>query len=104
MQEGHPIAYASRSLDTTEVNVQYVQTEKKLLSIVFGVERFEHFVYGRSTVVETDHKHLELIWKKSLISAPKRLQRMLLRLQNFDLVLQYKTRDQMYMADTLSRA
>ncbi|XP_048583466.1 uncharacterized protein K02A2.6-like [Nematostella vectensis] len=48
-----------------------------MLSIVFGVERFEHYLYGRPIKVETDHKPLESIFKKSIISAPKRLQRMM---------------------------
>ena len=75
-----------------------------MLSIVFAVERFEQCVYGRPVKVETDHKPLESIFKKSLISAPKRLQRMLLRLQKFDLEVTYKKGTEMVLADTLSRA
>ena len=56
-----------------------------MLAIVFAVERFEQCVYGRPVKVESDHNPLESIFKKSLTSAPKRLQRMLLRLQKFDL-------------------
>ena len=44
------------------------------------------------------------IFKKSLLSAPKRLQRMMLRLQKFDLLVSYKKGTEMYLADTLSRA
>ncbi|XP_032241511.2 uncharacterized protein K02A2.6-like [Nematostella vectensis] len=102
MQKGQPVAYASRSLTETEKN--YAQIEKEMLSIVFGVERFEHYLYGRPIKVETDHKPLESIFKKSLISAPKRLQRMMLRLQKFDLQVNYKRGAEMYLADTLSRA
>ena len=102
MQSGQPIAYASRSLTQTET--QYAQIEKEMLAIVFGVERFEQYAYGRKVKIETDHKPLESIFKKSLLSAPKRLQRMLLRLQKFDLVVTYKRGSQMYLADTLSRA
>ena len=54
--------------------------EKELLAIVFGVERFEFYLYDRKFKVETDHKPLESILKKSLLSAPKRLQRMMLHL------------------------
>jgi hypothetical protein len=67
MQDGQPIAYASRSLTQTECN--YAQIEKELLAIVFAMERFENYVYGRHVTVESDHKPLEIICKKSLLSA-----------------------------------
>ena len=44
MQDEHPVAYASRDLTPTETN--YAQIKKELLAIVFGVERFEGYVYG----------------------------------------------------------
>ena len=102
MQGGQPVAYASRSLTDTETN--YAQIEKEMLAILFGVERFEQCVYGRPTKIQTDHKPIESIFRKSLLSAPKRLQRMLLRLQKFDLHVSYKKGSEMYVADTLSRA
>ena len=102
MQDGHPVAYASRSLTPTEAN--YAQIEKELLAIAFGMEKFETYLYGRKVVVESDHKPLEAILKKGLLSAPKRLQRMLLRLQRYDIEVIYKKGTLMFMADTLSRA
>ena len=102
MQGGQPVAYASRSLTDTERN--YAQCEKELLSIVFGMGKFENYVYGRKVLVESDHKPLEIICKKSLVSALKRLQRMLLQLQKFDYHIVFKPGSQMYIADTLSRA
>ena len=102
MQDGHPVAYASRSLTPTEAN--YAQIEKELLAIVFGMEKFETYLYGRKVLVESDHKPLEAILKKGLLSAPKRLQRMLLRLQRYDIEVIYKKGTLMFMADTLSRA
>ena len=102
LQDGHPVAYASRALTATEIN--YAQIEKELLSIVFGVERFASYVYGRKVFIQTDHKPLESIMKKSLLSAPKRLQRMLLRLQKFDLEVAYSKGADMHIADPLSRA
>ena len=102
MQRAQPVAYASRSMTATEVN--YAQIEKEMLAILFAVERFEQCVYGRPVKIETDHKPLESIFRKSLVSAPKRLQRMLLRLQKFDLQVSYKKGIEMYLADTLSRA
>ena len=102
MQGVQPVAYASRCMTETEVN--YAQIEKELLAILFGVERFEQCVYARRVEIETDHKPLESIFKKSLLSVPKRLQRMMLRLQKFDLLVSYKKGTEMYLADTLSTA
>lgn len=102
MQEGHPVAYAARSLTKSEKN--YAQIEKELLAIVFGVERFHSYLYGKDNiVVETDHKPLEAIFRKPLASTPLRLQRMLLRLQKYCIEVKYKKGTEMYVADALSR-
>ncbi|XP_022785752.1 uncharacterized protein K02A2.6-like [Stylophora pistillata] len=102
VQGGQPVAYVSRSMTETEGN--YGQIEKEMLAILLGVERFEQCVYGRPVKIQTDHKPLESIFRKSLHSAPKRLQRMLLRLQKYDLQVSYKKGTEMYLADSLSRA
>ena len=103
LQQGQPVAYASRALTPTEE--RYAQIEKELLAIVFACERFEPYIFGREEVnVETDHKPLEVIVLKPLNAAPKRLQRMLLRLQKYDLRVKYKKGTTMHVADTLSRA
>lgn len=54
--------------------------------------------------VQSDHKLLENIHRKRLLSAPKRLQRMLLRLQKYDIIVTYVPRRDMLLVDTLSRA
>ena len=103
LQKGQPVAYASRALTSAET--RYTQIEKELLAIVYDCEHFEPYVYGREVVhVESDHKPLEMIVLKSLDSAPKRLQRMLLQLQKYNLKVKYKKGENMYLADTLSRA
>lgn len=102
MQAGQPIAYASRALTSTERG--YAQIEKECLAIVFGMEKFHQYTYGRKVVVQSDHKPLETITKKPLLSAPKRLQRMLLRLQKCDIEVVFVPGRLMLVADTLSRA
>ena len=100
LQNGQPVAYASRALTPTET--RYAQIEKELLAIVFACDHFEAYVYGREAVqVETDHQPLVSIVKKPLNSAPSRLQRMLLRLQKYNLNLKYKRGPMMFLADTL---
>jgi len=54
------------------------------------MEKFETYLYGRKVLVESDHKPLEAIFKKRLLNAPKRLQRMLLRLQRYEFEVSYK--------------
>ena len=60
--------YATRALTPTEL--KKAQIEKELLSIVSGVEWFGGFVYSRKIFINTDHKTLESIMKKSLLSVP----------------------------------
>ena len=52
----------------------------------------------------SDHKPLMTILKKPILTCPKRLQRMRLRLQKNDLSVEYKPGPQMFISDTLSRA
>ena len=82
-QGGQPVAFASRAL--TPAESRYAQIEKELLSVVFACERFDTYLYGRDIVhVKTDHQSLAAICKKDLSSAPKRLQRTLLRFQRYN--------------------
>ena len=62
------------------------------------------YVYGKSFVLESDYKSLEMINLKNLAAAPQRLlQRMFLRVQPYDFVLRYKPGKQMMLADAISR-
>ena len=54
--------------------------------------------------VHTDHKPLVPIFSKSIFNAPKWSQRMILRLQKYNLVVKYCPGSQMYIADMLNRA
>ena len=88
MQNGQPISYSSRSLTKSERNYSHI--EKQLLAQVFGVERNHRYVYGRKVLLWSDHKPLEIISKKPLATAPKRLQRLPLRLQQYAVEIRYK--------------
>ena len=58
LQDNHPIAYASKALTTCQQNIQNnAKIEKEMLAIVFGCNKFHHYIYGMCTIeVETDHK------------------------------------------------
>ena len=94
--------YANRAL--TDPETRYAQIEKELLAVVYGLEKFNTYRYGRQVTVESDHKPLEVIIKKPLHLAPKRLQPMLLRVQAYSINLGYRKGSTMYLADALSRA
>ncbi|XP_028839495.1 uncharacterized protein K02A2.6-like isoform X3 [Denticeps clupeoides] len=102
LQMGVPIAYGSRALTPTERG--YAQIEKECLAIVYGMEKFHQYTYGRKVTVHSDHKPLENIIRKPLLNTPKRLQRMLLRLQRYDIEVTYIPGKDMLLADTLSRS
>ncbi|XP_074655641.1 uncharacterized protein LOC141909154 [Tubulanus polymorphus] len=102
MQKGRPIAYSSRAL--TDAETRYAQIEKETLAIVYGLEKFNTYTYGRKVTVESDHKPIEAIVKKPLSRAPKRLQAMLLRVYKYDVEIKFTPGSKMFIADTLSRA
>ena len=82
-----------------------MQIEKECLAIVFACSKFSQYNTRREKItVESDHRPLQSIFKKSLLAAPSRLQRTLLRLQRYNLDELYKPGCQIYVADHLSRA
>ena len=93
-----PVAYAPRSMTSAERN--YAQIEKEQLGVVFACERFHTCIYGRTVTVETDHKPLIAISTKHLCDAPPRLQRLLLRIQKYDMQLEYTPGKERIVADT----
>lgn len=74
-----------------------------MYAIVFGNWRFHLYIYGRHVKISTDHKPLEAIMRKPLSAAPARLQRMMLRLQKYDLTVRYRPGKEIPVADTLLR-
>ena len=94
------VAYASRALTAAEQN--YAQIEKELLAVLFGCEKFDMDTFGRAIFIESVHKPLQTIVRKPIALAPKRLQRMLLKLQRYSFELTYRKGTEMYIADTLS--
>ena len=68
MQQGQPVASASRALSNPEIN--YAPIEKEMLAIVFGCERLNMYTHGAEGEVNSDHKPLENIFKKPLFKVP----------------------------------
>ena len=102
LQNGKLITFASTALSPAQQ--RYAVIEKEMLAICFPAKKFSTYILGKDDVtVETDHKPLEAIFKKSLLAAPIRLQRMLLQLR-YNLKVKYIKCLTQYIADLLSRA
>ena len=95
----HPIAYASRTLSTAEIN--YTVTEKELLALVWASKYFRHYIYGRKIFLITDHKALAQL--KTIKIPDGRLGKLLLKLQDLDYEINYRPGRLNGNADALSR-
>ncbi len=82
---------------------RYSNIERELLGVVFGLERLHHYTCGYTVTVQTDHEPLTSIWKKSIASSSPRLQRLLLRLAQYDVVVEFLKGKENIIADALSR-
>ena len=71
--------------------------------MVGALEKFHYFTFGWPVVILTDHKPLISISKKALVNVPPRLQRLLLRLNNYNTSLQWIPGKEAIFADHLSR-
>ena len=99
-----PIAYASRTL--TQSKKGYVQLEKEVLSLVFGIKKFHQFLYGRRFTLVTDHKPLLTILgpKRGLPTlAAARLQRWTLLLAAYQYDIEFRSPTEHSNADGFSR-
>ena len=101
LQANGPVEFASKLLTATES--RYSNIEREMLAVLFGLEKFHYYAYGRPVVVESDHKPLEAIVKKHLSSAPPRIARMMLRIQKYDVQIKYVPGKDIPVADALSR-
>ena len=100
IQDGKPVRFHSKALTPAEAN--YSNIERELLAVLFACEKLHTYTFGRKTTVHTDHKPLQNILRKPISLAPARLQRMLLRLSQYDIQVVY-VGSKSVLADTHSR-
>ena len=95
LQKSKPVMYVSRAL--TEMEQRYSNIERELLAIVFAL--LNHYTFGRTITVQSDHQPLQSIRKKSMVSASPRLQRLLLRLTHYYLNIEFLRGKENVIAD-----
>lgn len=67
-------------------------------------KKFNDSIFGHTVTIETDHQPRVSIFNKPIHASPVRLQRMLLQLKKYDIVLIHKRGQDMHLADTVARA
>ena len=96
-----PLAFASKTFTSTEQC--YANIEPEMLAIVYGLEKFQYYMFGRHNLVLSDHKPLALITGKDISIDSPRLQQMLLKLQHFSFKIHYRKGNNIVLTDHLSR-
>lgn len=94
-----PVYYASRKLLDREVN--YAVIEKECLALVWGIQKFQTYLYGREFILETDHQPLVYL-NRAKVANPK-LMRWAMALQPYRFRLVAIKGSENVGADFLSR-
>ena len=94
------VAYGSRSL--SDVETRYSQTEKEALAIVWAVEHFHLYLYGKLFTLYTDCKPVQMILGNPKSKPPARIERWNLRLQSYNFRIVH-TKGNQNPSDFLSR-
>ncbi|XP_061156017.1 uncharacterized protein K02A2.6-like [Syngnathus typhle] len=99
-----PIGFVSRTLQPAET--RYSQLDKEGLAVMFGIERFHKYIYGRNFTIYTDHKPLIYLFneKKPIpqMGSP-RVQRWAVKLSAYQYNIVYKPGKHHANADAVSR-
>ncbi|XP_076465997.1 uncharacterized protein LOC143297483 [Babylonia areolata] len=94
-----PVACASKKLNAAERN--YPTIERECLALVWGIQKFEPYLYGKPFVVQTDHAPLQYLDRAKTASG--RLTRWALQLKPFSFTVQAIPGKENVGADYLSR-
>ena len=98
-QGGRVVEFASRRLNPAERN--YSVTERELLAIVWAIEKWRKYLFGKRFLLSTDHRPLTFI---QTVKEPRgRIARWISRIQEYDFRIQYKLGKENHVADCLSR-
>lgn len=94
-----PVAYASRTMNDAET--RYSTSEQEMLAVVWGVQQYRPYVWGRKFKIVTDHR--ALMWIFSVKDPTSRLFRWKIRLAEYHYEVIHKKGKMNSNADALSR-
>ena len=99
-----PVAFSSTSL--LPAQWKYAQLQKEALAIVFGVKKFQNYLFGRKSMILSDHQAIQHCFSEHCPIPPlasAQIKRWALTLSVYDDAIFYKPRPQHTNADILSR-
>jgi hypothetical protein len=94
-----PIAYVSRGLKPAET--RYDTTHLEMLAVVYGIQKFRHYVLGTKFLLQTDHRALQGLMKRKDLQG--RVARWVTTLQEYEFDIEYRKGTANANADALSR-
>ena len=98
--EERVISFASKAFSGAEKN--WTATEKEAFAVVWALQHFHPYVYGRKVRVITDHK--ALTWLKGIKHPNGKLARWIIKLQEYEYTVEHRSGSLMTHVDALSRA
>ena len=84
-KELRPVAYYCKKLSTREM--KYSAGERELMAIVYGIEYFKAFLYGKQFIVRSDHQPLS--WLRDHAKPSCRLARWLIKVREYDFRIEF---------------
>ncbi|CAF4400134.1 unnamed protein product, partial [Rotaria magnacalcarata] len=95
-----PVCYMSKKL--TPSQQRWCPIEQECYAIVKAVEQWHHYIHGQHFLLESDHKPLEALTRKSQIN--DKCERWRLKLQAYDFTIKHIKGTSNTMPDYLSRS
>lgn len=99
MQEGHPIAFWSKSL--SHENQARSTYEKELMAVVLSVLKWRHYLLGHHFLIRIDHQSLKYLLEQRVATPFQQI--WILKLIGYDYEIVYRSGKENKAADALSR-
>ena len=74
LQNSTPVMFASRALTGAKKN--YQNFERECLAMIWRMEKFHYFLYGKQFILKMDQKPLVAIYKKHMVEISLRIRRL----------------------------